>query len=254
MATLSISVIIVAMNEAHDIGDCIRSVRDWCQEVIVFDSGSQDGTQDLCRELGATVYETDWPGDGPQKNRALAKATGDWVICLDADEQISPALREEILRTLPDTRCAAFSTPRLSSFCGQEMRHSGWWPDRIVRVFRREGARFTDLRTHTRVVVDGITGSMQAPILHRAIVEISESLDKLNVYSSEGANARFAKGRRASLGSALLHGGWAFVRTYILKLGILDGRLGFVLAVLVAQESYYRHLKLWLKGRDAAGR
>jgi glycosyltransferase involved in cell wall biosynthesis len=252
MATMNkISVIVVAMNEAHDIGACIDSVKGWCQEIIVFDSGSTDGTQDLCRRMGATVYETDWPGDGPQKNRALAVATGDWVICLDADEAIGPELKAEILQAIPVTTDSAFSTPRLSSFCGKEMRHSGWWPDRIVRVFRRGKARFTDVRTHTHLVVDGATGRMNNPILHRAIPEISESLVKVNVYSSEGAKTMQESGKKCSFSRAFVSGGWAFFRTYILYLGFLDGRHGLILAILNAESTYYRYLKLWLMTRSS---
>src|SRR5882724_5697445 len=114
---IRISVIVVAMNEERDIGDCLRSVAGWTHETIVMDSGSLDRTVAICRELGAKVLETDWPGDGPQKLRALSHATGDWVICLDADERITPELREELLRALPDTSHVAFSTPRRSSFC-----------------------------------------------------------------------------------------------------------------------------------------
>jgi glycosyltransferase involved in cell wall biosynthesis len=248
-----ISVIVVAKNEAHDIPDCIRSVRDWCREVIVLDSGSTDGTPALCRALGAEVFETDWPGDGPQKNRALDRARGEWVLCLDADERIGPELRDELLGVLPGTAHAAFSTPRLSSFCGRDMRHGDWWPDRIVRIFRRGRARFTEVRTHTHPVVQGTTGALQSPILHRAIPELGESLDKMNLYSTEGARTMLERGKRATFGRALLSGAWAFVRMYLLKAGFLDGRHGFMLAVLSAEGTYYRYLKLWLLREGAAG-
>lgn len=247
----SISAIIVAMNEAHDIADCINSVRSWCTDVIVFDSGSTDGTQDVCRKLGALVFETaDWPGDGPQKNRALNQASGDWIISLDADEKICPQLRDELMATLSTTTHAAFSTPRLSSFCGRAMLHGGWWPDRIVRVFRRAGSRFTDVRTHTHIEVEGSIGSFDNPIIHRAIPDIAESLEKANLYSSEGAKTMFERGQRASLGRAIASGLWAFIRTYVLKRGFLDGKHGFMLAVLNAEGTYYRYVKLWLMGRD----
>jgi glycosyltransferase involved in cell wall biosynthesis len=248
-----LSVIIVAKNEAHDIADTITSVREWCREVIVFDSGSTDGTQELCRRLGAKVFETDWPGDGPQKNRALAEASGEWVLCLDADERIGPELREEILRELPRTRHAALSTPRLSSFCGQDMRHGDWWPDRIVRIFRRDRGRFTDVRTHTRPIVDGTTGALSCPILHRSIPDLHEALDKLNVYSTEGAKTLYERGKRASFLRAVASGTWAFVRMYVLQRGFLDGRRGFVVALLNAEGTFYRYLKLWLMRDPIAG-
>jgi glycosyltransferase involved in cell wall biosynthesis len=250
ITSVDISVIIIAMNEAHDIADTIASVSRWCREVIVFDSGSVDGTQALCRSLGAKVFDTDWPGDGPQKNRALAQATGEWVICLDADEQISEPLRREILETLPKTHWAAFSTPRLSSFCGRQMYHCGWWPDRIVRIFRRTQGRFTDVRTHTHVVVVGETGKLGNPILHRAIPEIGESLEKMNLYSTEGACSLFESGKQSSFFKAISHGFWAFLRTYVLRMGFLDGKHGFMLSVLNAEGTYYRYIKLWLMQKD----
>ena len=243
----TLSVIVVAMNEAHDIRDCLESVRGLAMETIVFDSGSTDGTPALCRELGARVFETDWPGDGPQKNRALAQATGDWVLCLDADERVGDELRREIERLLDQGAThAAFSTPRRSSFCGQFMKHSGWWPDRIVRLFRRGSARFTDVRTHTHLVIDGTTGTFNGPIVHIAIGDLHEALDKANSYSTSGALTMAEGGKRSSLGKAIGKGIWAFLRTYVLRRGFLDGRMGFMLAVANAEGTYYRYAKLAL--------
>lgn len=250
----SLSVIIVAMNEAHDITGCLESVQGLADEIIVFDSGSTDGTPDICRGLGARVFETDWPGDGAQKNRALDQAHSEWVLCLDADERVGPELREQIRQVLQrDTPHAAFSMPRSSSFCGQFMRHGGWWPDRITRLFRRQRARFTEPRTHAALVVDGSTGALSAPIIHLSVTDLHEVLEKLNVYSTEGARAMWREGRRSSPAKALGKGFWAFVRTYLLRAGFLDGRLGLVLALANAHGTYYRYMKLWLlqRGVDA---
>jgi len=247
MNRATLSVIIVAKNEAHDIGDCLESVRHWTDEIIVFDSGSTDGTPALCRALGALVFETDWPGDGQQKNRALEQARSDWVLCLDADERVSPELRAEIESVLiSETPHAAFSTPRRSSFCGRFMQHSGWWPDRVDRLFKRGRARFTDLRVHPRLIIDGTKGKLNQPIIHLSIPNLHEALDKVNAYSSAGALIFFEQGRRASLRQAIGHGLWAFIRTYLLRLGFLDGKEGFMLAVANAESSYYRYVKLML--------
>jgi glycosyltransferase involved in cell wall biosynthesis len=248
----TLSVIIVAMNEAHDIGDCIESVRGLAMETIVFDSGSTDRTPDICRQLGARVFETDWPGDGPQKNRALAEATGDWVLCLDADERVSDELRREIELLLEHgSPHSAFSTPRRSSFCGRFMNHSGWWPDRIERLFRRGRARFTDVRTHTRLEIDGTVGRLNSPIIHIAIGELHEALEKANSFSTSGALTMAENGKRSSLGKAIGKGLWAFVRTYVIKLGFLDGAEGFMLAVANAEGTYYRYAKLAMLTRSA---
>ncbi|WP_321869178.1 glycosyltransferase family 2 protein [Paraburkholderia tropica] len=247
----TLSVIVVAMNEAHDIRDCLESVRGLALETIVFDSGSTDGTPDICRALGARVFETDWPGDGPQKNRALAEARGDWVICLDADERLSPELRAEIEALLAQgSPHAAFSTPRRSSFCGRFMKHSGWWPDRIVRLFRRGSARFTDVRTHTHLEIDGTTGRFDGPFIHISMPDLHEALDKTNVYSSEGALTMAENGKRSSLAKALGKGFWAFFRTWVIRAGFLDGAEGLMLAINNAETTYYRYAKLALLTRD----
>lgn len=247
MKRATLSVIVVAMNEAHDIGDCLESVRHWADEVIVLDSGSTDGTPALCRQLGALVFETDWPGDGPQKNRALAQARSDWVLCLDADERVSPELHAEIESVLTrDTAHVAFSTPRRSSFCGRFMKHSGWWPDRVDRLFKRGHARFSDRHVHPSLIIDGTKGKLNRPIIHFSIPNLHEALDKVNAYSSTGAQIFFEQGRRASLRQAIGHGLWAFIRTYWVRLGFLDGKEGFLLAVANAESSYYRYVKLML--------
>jgi glycosyltransferase involved in cell wall biosynthesis len=243
----TLSTIIVAMNEAHDIQPCIESVKGLASEVIVFDSGSTDGTPQLCRDLGAIVVETDWPGDGPQKNRALNLAKGDWVLSLDADERVSPELYQRISRLLDEgSPHDAFSTPRSSFFCGRFMRHSGWWPDRIVRLFRRDKGHFTDVRTHTHVEVPGTTGKLSETIVHNAITDITEAVDKANQYSSAGALTMFEQGKRSSFGKAIFRGFWAFIRTYVIRRGFLDGKQGFMLAVTNAEGTYYRYLKLWM--------
>lgn len=247
----TLSVIVVAMNEAHDIRDCLESVRGLAMETIVFDSGSTDGTPEICRALGARVFETDWPGDGPQKNRALAEARGDWVICLDADERLSPELRAELERLLAEgTTHAAFSTPRRSSFCGRFMKHSGWWPDRIERLFRRGSARFTDVRTHTHLEIQGTIGSFDGPIIHISMPDLHEALDKTNVYSTAGALTMAEDGKRSSLAKALGKGFWAFFRTWVLRAGFLDGAEGLMLAINNAETTYYRYVKLALLTRD----
>jgi glycosyltransferase involved in cell wall biosynthesis len=240
------SVIVITKNEEASIRRCLESVR-WADEIIVLDSGSTDDTVSICREYTAHVYRTDWPGFGPQKNRALERATGDWVLSLDADEWMTPASRDEIARTLAQPQeVAAFRLPRLSSFCGRFMRHSGWWPDHVVRLFRRGAARFTDDAVHERVIVDGKTGTLREPIMHETFVDLDELLAKMNNYSTLSAHDMHRNGKRSGLPMAVARAGWAFVRTYFLRGGFLDGREGFMLAVATAEGTYYRYVKLLL--------
>ena len=244
---MSLSVIVITKNGEASIRRCLESAA-WADEIVVVDSGSTDRTEEICRELGVQFHSlTDWRGHGPQKNRALDRAHGDWVLSLDHDEWVTPELRAEIGSVLAtaDER-AAFVMPRRSSFCGRYMRHSGWWPDYVTRLFRRSRARFSEDHMHDRLIVDGATGRLKSHLMHEAITDLDQMIAKMNAYSSMSAGMLQQQGRRASLATAMLHGWWAFVRTYFLRLGFLDGRAGFMLAVANAEGSYYRYLKLML--------
>ena len=154
---MSLSIIVIVKNEESSIRECLASVA-WADEIIVLDSGSSDQTVAICREYTDKVYETDWPGFGPQKNRALEYATKDWVLSIDADERISYDLQTEIKRVIQmPARFDAYTMPRRSNYCGRYMKHSGWWPDRVVRLFRRGKASFSDDLVHERIVVTGKT-------------------------------------------------------------------------------------------------
>ena len=248
---MSISVIIITKNAGATIRRCLESVA-WADEVVVIDSGSSDDTLDICRALGAKVSVTiDWPGFGPQKNRALDAATGDWLFNIDADEWVTPKLGEEIRTAVARGGvAAAFALPRRSSFCGRYMKHSGWWPDYVVRLFRRGYARFSDDQAHERLIVNGATHKLKNPLMHEAITTMDQMLGKMNLYSTASARMLHSSGRKASLLKAVFHGCWAFFRTYILRLGFLDGREGFILAVANAEGSYYRYVKLMLEWKN----
>lgn len=244
---MRVSAIIITKNAGTMIRRCVESL-DWTDEIIVVDSGSTDDTAAICREMGVNFSVTpDFPGFGPQKNRALDLATGDWVVSIDADEWITPALRDEMRAAMANPTAAAYAVPRRSSFCGRYMKHSGWWPDHVIRLFRRDAARFSDDRAHERLLVEGATRKLRQPLMHEAISDMDQMLGKMNLYSTASARMLHERGRKASLATAIFHGGWAFFRTYILRLGFLDGREGFILAVANAEGSYYRYVKLMLE-------
>jgi glycosyltransferase involved in cell wall biosynthesis len=241
-----LSVIIITKNEGLNIRACLESVS-WADEIIVVDSGSQDDTVAICREFTPHVYVHDWPGFGAQKNRALNYASKNWVLSLDADERVSPELRSEIVSVLNEASATnAYSIPRLSTYCGRFMRHSGWYPDYVLRLFRRENAHFSDDLVHERLLVEGSKKRLKGLLLHYAFENMEEVLHKVNQYSSAGALMMQQRGRQATLGGAVLRGFWSFIRTYILRAGFLDGREGFMLAVSNAEGTYYRYLKLML--------
>ena len=241
-----LSVILITKNEALNIRECLASVA-WADEIIVVDSGSTDGTGGICRELGAQVYEHDWPGFGMQKNRALNYASHDWVLSIDADERVTPELHAEIEAVLQHADADGYEIPRLSNFCGRFMHHSGWRPDYVLRLFRRDKARFSEALVHESVQMQGKRGQLQHSLLHYSYRDFEDVISKLNNYSSAAADMQERRGKRGGLGTALLHGGWAFFRTYVLRRGFLDGREGMMLAIMNAENSYYQYIKLWLK-------
>ncbi len=255
-AEVRLSVIVITKNEAERLPTCLASVA-FADEIIVVDSASSDGTAALARQHGARVISTaDWPGFGPQKQRALAAATGTWVLSIDADEWLDSTLAAAIraVTESADTahQPAGYAVGRMSAFCGQWMRAGSWYPDTGVRLFQRGSARFSSDQVHERLLLTGAAASLPGLLLHNSITSLQDGLDKMNRYSTGRAADQRAQGRRGGLGRALGHGIWAFVRSYGLRRGFLDGRLGFVLAVLDAQASYYRYLKLWLDGLPVA--
>ena len=247
MSRPRLSAILITKDEAANIDACLASLQ-WCDEIVVVDCGSRDATVELARQRGARVeISADWPGFGPQKNRALALASSDWVLSIDADERVTPELAAEMQATIASaTALDAYAMPRLSSYCGQFMRHGGWYPDPVLRLFRRGSGRFSDDLVHERLLVHGSVGRLHHDLLHYSFRNFEQVLDKINSYSSAGAHAMWQRGRRTSLSGAVLHGFWTFIRGYLLRLGILDGKLGFLLAISNAHGAYYRYLKLWL--------
>ena len=245
-----LSIIIITKNEALNIRECIETVK-WADEIIVVDSRSTDDTVAICRELTPHVYIHDWPGFGIQKNRALDYASKDWVLSLDADERVTPELRAEIEATMREGKALGYEVPRLSSFCGRFMRHSGWYPDYVLRLFRRGRARFSDNLVHERLIMDSKTERLTGLLLHYAFENLEEVLHKTNQYSTAGAQMQFQRGRQSSLSGAVLRGLWSFVRSYVLRAGFLDGREGFMLAVSNAEGTYYRYVKLMLLNKKS---
>ena len=241
-----LSIVIITKNEAHAIEDCLQSAA-WAEEIIVVDSGSTDETVSICQKMGANVTTTyDWPGFGKQKNRALALATQPWVLSIDADERITPELKNEIKHVIAMNKDASYRVPRSSSYCGQFIEHSGWTPDYTTRLFKMGHGKFSDDLVHERLLTEHPTETLKNPLQHISYIDLEEVLDKVNRYSTAGAAMSSAKGKSSTLGKAIRHGIWAFLRTYFFRLGFLDGKMGFVLAISNAETTYYRYLKLAL--------
>jgi glycosyltransferase involved in cell wall biosynthesis len=243
-----ISAIVITKNEAANIGACLDSVA-FCDERIVIDSGSTDATVAIAREKGAHVEFHEWPGYGPQKNYALSLASGTWVLSLDADEIVTPELQAAIKTAMTSGAADAYEFPRLSSFCGRQMHHSGWYPDYVLRLFRRGRARFDDVLVHERVIYDGPVERLRPPLLHHPIVKLEDALARLDRYSTAKAKMIVASGRKVTFFTGIGHGLISFLRVYVLRAGFLDGAEGFMVAVTHAEGSYYPYMKAWLATR-----
>ena len=249
----SLSVILITRNEEANLDACLASLEGIAQQIVVVDTNSSDRTLEIAQKHGALIANPpDWPGFGPQKNRALALATGEWVLSLDADERLTPSLKSEILTAINhNAHIDCFAIPRLSWYCGRFIRHSGWSPDYVDRLFRRGTARFSDDLVHERLVPNGSVAKLKNPMLHYSFMNYSQVLEKLNRYSTASAEQAFAKGKTSHPLKAVLHGIWAFIRTYIIRAGFLDGAQGFALAISNGQGTYYRYIKLWQLNQDA---
>ena len=250
----TLSVILITRNEEANLEDCLASLDGIAQQIVVVDTNSTDHTLEIAQKYGATVSQpSDWPGFGPQKNRALGLATGDWVLSLDADERLTPALRSEILTAIHHSaHVDCFAIPRLSWYCGRFIRHSGWSPDYVDRLFKRGTARFSDDLVHERLIPNGPVAKLENPMLHYSFMNYSQVLQKLDRYSTASAEQAFAQGKTSSPLKAVLHGVWAFIRTYFIRAGFLDGNQGFALAVSNGQGTYYRYIKLWHLNQEAS--
>lgn len=253
----TLSVTVITRNESHNIQACLASVA-FADQRLVLDCGSTDATVDLARGQGAEVSSSsDWPGFGPQKNRALDLARGDWVLCLDADERVTPELRAEIeaLLRLHARESVAFEIPRLTQFCGVWIRHCGWTPDHVLRLFRRGQARFSDDLVHesVRLVSPGTRVlRLRYPLLHYSYPTPEHYWRKLERYSRDWARQRHARGQKTTMGRAAASAAVAFLRSYFLRLGFLDGAMGFAVCTMQAQAAFGKYFELYCLSRQGA--
>jgi glycosyltransferase involved in cell wall biosynthesis len=243
-----LSAIVITLNEADNIAGCLDALA-FCDERIVVDGGSSDETVRIAESKGARVLAHPFEGFGAQKGYALSLATGDWVLSIDADERVPTALADEIRRAVEAGTADGYELPRRSAFCGRVMDHSGWSPDYVLRLFRRDKAYFTGDLVHERVVCTGKVERLKEPLMHDPVKRLEDALSRMDRYSTAGAEQILAAGRKVSFMSGIGHGLWTFLRLYFLRGGFLDGREGFLLAVANAEGTYYRYMKAWLKAR-----
>ncbi len=243
----TLSVIIIAMNEADRIRPCLESVAGLADEIVVLDSGSSDDTPAICREFTDRVYETDWPGDGIQKQRALERATGEWVLRIDADERVSPELRAEIEAILAREHIAesGFRIPWATYVFGRYLQR-GQNGAYHTNLFRREGARYSDNFVHAHLnTAPGPRGKLRGVLYHDAWRSYRHVLQKFGDYACHAAAHKHAQHERGGLGKALGHALWRFFSVYVLKGGFRDGSRGLLMAALYSQYVFNKYAALW---------
>ncbi len=247
---MKISAVIIAFNEEGKIAEAIESVG-WADEILVVDSESSDRTREISEQTGAKVLVNKWQGFSRQKQFAADSAAHDWIFSLDADERVSSELRTEILRLkdLPPTSLAdGYRIPRLSFYMNRPIRHGGWYPDWQLRFFRREGGKWKNVLIHEsfEMAANSRVGKLNGDILHFSVEDISHHHRMIGSrYAPLAARQMFERGRRASVLKIFTAGATAFLQTYLLKLGFLDGLAGFTIARFAAHHAFLKYLLLW---------
>jgi glycosyltransferase involved in cell wall biosynthesis len=206
---------------------------------------AQIQTVEICKQYTPHVYSVDWPGYGEQKNRALEKVHNDWVLSLDADEWVSTPLRLEIENAIQKNVYTSYWMPRRTLYCGRFLRFGDIGKDKVRRLFHRQFGKFTPAQVHESISITGKSGFLHKPLLHNCCYNIVEWQSKVFNYAKLSAKVRVAKGQRSNPWNAGFHAGWSFIRNYLLRLGFLDGRLGWVSATLNAKGSFLRHQEIW---------
>jgi glycosyltransferase involved in cell wall biosynthesis len=245
---IKLSLILIARNESENLKACLDSAT-MVDELVVVEHGSDDDTFDVAVSSGANVIRApDWPGFGPQKNRALERARGEWVLSLDADERLTLELMKEVRAAIESGRADAYEIPRLTQFCGKWIRHSGWTPDYVLRLFKKSGARFSDDLVHERVLMrdqNARVARLRHPILHFSYPDPASYWKKLQRYSHDWAKQKYQRGERATISRAAISGMVAFIRSYLLHLGFLDGAMGFAVCTMQAHAAFGKYFELY---------
>lgn len=248
---LPLSLVVITRDAADTLAACLASAA-FAAEIVVVDSGSGDDTVEIARAHGARVIQNAWPGFGPQKNFAVAQANHDWVLCLDADERVSPALADAIRGRFAAgaPTVAAYALARRNRFLGRWLSHGEGYPDWIVRLFDRRRARWTDDVVHEHVVADGPVERLDGDLLHASAESIDDYVAKQNSYTTLQARQMHARGERASFARLALSPLARFLRFYVLKGGFLDGAAGFAHVSIGAFASFLKYAKLRALGHD----
>jgi glycosyltransferase involved in cell wall biosynthesis len=241
-----ISAVIITKNEEKNIVRCLSSL-DWADEIVIYDSDSSDKTIPLCKQFNCRIHSSSiWEGFGITKQKAVDLTHNDWVFVIDADEEISPELKNCLLsfkNSLP--AFDAYQIKRISYYGNKLVKFSGWQNDYTLRLFNKNFARFNTKKVHESVVVKGKTSQINQPILHFTYPEIKTHIQKMTAYSFIGAQQAFEKGKKSTILYAFLNAFFKFIKMYFLKLGFLDGKTGFILALNSSFGVWLKYIYLW---------
>jgi glycosyltransferase involved in cell wall biosynthesis len=242
---------VITLNEAANIEGCLDSVG-WADEVIVVDSGSSDRTVELAKARGVRVISRDWPGYSAQKNFAADQATHDWILSVDADERVTPALARDVERTVAAAPSAAgYRLLRVTFHLGRWIRTTDWYPDYQLRLYHRRRANWPAKLVHESVAANGAVGQLTGELQHYAYRDLSHLYATMDKYTSLAAQEMKAAGRRAGMLDLALHPLAAFLRNYLLKRGFLDGATGFIISAMNSYYVFLKFAKLWALDRQS---
>lgn len=249
MSREKLSVTVITLNEEKEIGGCLESVA-WADEIVVVDSGSADRTVEIAGKYTDKIFCHAWPGYAAQKNRALGLATYDWALSLDADERVTLALRGEIQSVLESPpRAAGYRIPRKNFFMGRWIRHGGWHPDYVLRLFRRDAGAFGERKVHESVTVRGEIGTLRSPLEHYTYRSLEDYFQRMDRYSTLAAEELFEGGKRAGLLDLLLRPPATFLKMVLLRQGFRDGVDGLLLGRLYSAYTFSKYAKLYKMGQ-----
>jgi len=240
-----LSVFIITHNEEKNIKACLESIK-WADEIVVVDNDSNDNTIKICNEYTDRIFQEEWKGYSRQKQSALDKTTGDWVLSLDADERLTHELRLEIEDTLAykERLKDGYLIPFKSYFSGKWIKHGGWYPDYRLKLFRKGKGRFGDEKVHEAVKVEGSIGHLKNPINHYTYNSISDFIKRMDLYTSLFAEDRYKKGKKAKWEQLIFRPPFTFFKMFFLQRGMLDGYYGFLLAILYSYYTFLKYAKL----------
>jgi len=242
---IPVSIAIITKNEERNIEEALESVKDF-EEIVIVDAFSEDKTLDICRKYTDKIFQYEWQGFAKQKQLAIDKTTLSWVFVLDADERVTEPLKKEIMKKIKEDKDGYF-IPRKNFFLGRWIKHSGWWPDYTLRLFKKEKSKVELREVHEKIIVDGKIGYMKEPLLHYTYQSIEELIKKMNNYASLSAQEVIKRNpsQYKIFYKMIFSPCFTFLKMYVFRLGLLDGIRGLILAMLYSFYGFLKYVKVW---------